>query len=275
MLRPADLWSNIASKFFLKRVPDEIGQIDIKAVSELFDEKGEVERLAQSISLSLRNMDLSIEQITIFYNEQLVNLMRSGNVTGEKIQTSLDQTLFAYVHAFFIHLGTARDYLASLIALRLNLTSQSSRRKGQKIDSFANLLNVLRSDEVAQDDLAKLLLSKGIIELNPSNKINFRIAGWLKEASDLRNKFTHQRPYGGKFVERMGFAQPVAQNLGIYRYNRPISTGEKEPDVLELITKYYIAAGELFLAASRKTGYDSDIITITDKDIILENIIEP
>lgn len=122
MRGPADLWSSVANNIAQIRTADDLAampQPNLKQIAALFDNRTEAERLASSISLSLRNMDISVEQIAEFYNEQLVNHMALGKLTGELLSSTLDQALFAHVHSFFVHPGAARDYLAAFCALRL------------------------------------------------------------------------------------------------------------------------------------------------------------
>lgn len=116
---PADLWSNVASNLSRARTASDLAalvQPTHEQIATLLDNRSEAERLASSISLSLRNMDISVEQIAEFYNEQLVNHMASGSLEGKRASSTLDQTLFAHVHSFFMHLGAARDYLAAFCA---------------------------------------------------------------------------------------------------------------------------------------------------------------
>jgi hypothetical protein len=143
-------------------------------IARLTDDHTEVEWLARSISLSLRSMDISIEQIAEFYYEQLVNLMAAGLIADTQ-----NQTLFAHVHTFFLHLGAARDYLAALIAARI-------RKNPSKIDSMANLTEVLEPQDVETDALLKLLENRKFIQPTPSNMNRLEISGWLKEATTLR-----------------------------------------------------------------------------------------
>jgi hypothetical protein len=106
---PADLWSNVAGNLSETRTAPDLAAMvrpTHEQIAALLDNRTEAERLARSISLSLRNMDISVEQIAEFYNEQLVNHMASGNLEEEHSSSTLDQTLFAHVHSFFMHLGS-------------------------------------------------------------------------------------------------------------------------------------------------------------------------
>lgn len=101
---PSDLWSNAASNFTRQRSGIELRNITVptwEKFASLLDDRTEEERLARSISLSLRSMDISVEQIAEFYFEQLVNLMAAGSIRGQRSGGPQDQTLFAHVHSFF------------------------------------------------------------------------------------------------------------------------------------------------------------------------------
>lgn len=91
LLGPAELWSNVASNLTRQRTGEDLRSMKNpteEEVAALLDEKTEEERLARSISLSLRSMDISVEQIAEFYHEQLVNLMSSGTLTGKRSGSS-------------------------------------------------------------------------------------------------------------------------------------------------------------------------------------------
>ncbi len=174
-------------------------------------------------------MDISVEQIAEFYNEQLVNHMASGSLEGKRASSTLDQTLFAHVHSFFMHLGAARDYLAAFCALRMG-------KDPQKVDSFARLAEAVRPEHFSADDLLQLLQARGYFRQKPTSSVKFELAGWMEEVTDLRNEFMHRRPYGDRFIEQMGFAQPVDREAGLYRYVRPIvlKNAETLPQALRI-----------------------------------------
>lgn len=159
---PADLWSNIAGNLSQSRTLGDLAamvQPKFEQIGALLDARTESERLAHSISLSLRNMDISVEQITDFYNEQLVNHMASGSLDGKRSSSTLDQTLFAQVHSFFMHLGAARDYLSAFCALRIG-------KDPQKVDSLARLTETVRP-EISQTICSGYFIQKVIFSKNP------------------------------------------------------------------------------------------------------------
>jgi len=230
-------------------------------LARLLDNRSEAERRAHSLSLSLRNMDIAIENVAEFYNEQLVNSMAIGHLYGPA-STSLDNTLYAHVHSFFMHLGAARDYLGSLIALRIG-------KDPNKIDSMVKLIKVLRTGDLSSDAVLAQLAVKGYVQYNPASIDKVETAGWLKDVTGLRNEFMHHRPYGSKFVECRGFTQAIDEGSGLYRYVRPILNSDgTENDALDLMVHHYITSSTFFLGCAKQAGYDTAMLTLSDKDII-------
>jgi hypothetical protein len=263
-LGPADLWSNVASNFSRARTADDIAKLlqpTREQIAALLDDRGEAERLARSISLSLRNMDISVEQIAEFYNEQLVSHMAAGRLKGERSTTTLDQTLYAHVHSFFMHLGAARDYLAALCALRIG-------KDPQKVDSFARLVEAVRHEHFDRDPILGLLRARGYLQVKSPLSSKFEAAGWMAEVTDLRNEFMHRRPYGDRFVEHTGYAEAVHREASIYRYIRPIVLNGSERDVQDVVTHHYREITGLCYEAAQMSGDDLTILTLTDDDII-------
>lgn len=217
---PSDMWQNIASNLFRATRAQQLNELkdaDHYKVADILDNRTVEERLAQAISLCLRSMDLAVEQIAEHYNEQLVNKMYAGDMEGQRSSNSMDQNLFAHVHAFFLQLGSARDYLAAFIASRLGMNADHG-----KVDTMNALRSKLRTQHDAQEPILDLLINKNWLVSQEDNRDRWATAGWLKEITDLRNEIVHRRPYGSVYAERFGWAIPVRPELGLYRYFRPI-----------------------------------------------------
>jgi hypothetical protein len=261
---PADLWSAVASNLANHRFGAELRNTDDSTreeIAALLDDRTEEEWLARSISLSLRSMDTSVQQMGEFYHEQLVNLLAAGLVDGRRFASIQNQSFFAHVHSFFMHLGAARDYLAALIATRIG--------KAGKIDSMARLIDALRSYHMGVDALLDLLETRKLIQPAPANPNRRVMSGWFKEASDLRNLFLHRRPYGARSVEQFGHAVAVAAETGLYRYVQPVLVeNDVKQDILDVVVSHYMQATALFQDAAEVSGRDISMITLTDKDII-------
>ncbi|WP_456388976.1 hypothetical protein [Profundibacter sp.] len=102
-------------------------------IATLLNETDVEERLARSISLSLKSMTIHTEQIADYYTEQLVNILSTNNFSNRSFGGPLDQNLYAQIHSFFAHFGAARDYLGALIAHRIG-------KNPNKIDSMNRLV---------------------------------------------------------------------------------------------------------------------------------------
>jgi hypothetical protein len=229
------------------------------------DEKSSEEALALAISLSLRSMDISIEQIVEFYHEQIADLMANGSVDGRHFGSIQDQTLFAHVHSFFVHFGSARDYLAALIATRINKEETKIVSK-KKIDSLGTLVPNLESKHFGQDALLDLLEAEGLLQPAEDPKKR-RTAGWLKASINLRDQFVHRRPYGGQHVERYGYAEAIAPNLGVFRYVRPILIeGDLARDVLDVVVDTYKNVNKLFYEMAEASGWCTEIYELTNEN---------
>jgi hypothetical protein len=264
-LGPADIWRNISSNLTRERTDAHLRGMtkpNREEIAALLDNRTAAERLAQSISLSLRSADISIGQIVDFYQEQLVDLMFSGLLTGQRRSTSLNQTLFAHVHSFFMHIGSARDYLAAFLAASLG-------KDPEKIDSLVRLKEVLRTENFDASPILQLMRTRGFLTQSAAKAAGWEVSGWLREVSDLRNQFVHKRPYGQMYLEKSGSLRLVDVQLGVYRYFRPIIIGENaHSDLLDVVSGHYRQSVMLFEDAAHASGLDSSILSITDKDII-------
>jgi hypothetical protein len=138
----------------------------------------------------------------------------------------------------------------------------------QKVDSFARLAEAVRPKHFSADDLLRLLQARGYFRQKPTSSVKFELAGWMEEVTDLRNEFMHRRPYGDRFIEHMGFAQPVDREAGLYRYVRPIVLKNAEEDVQNVILRHYREMTGLCHAAAVTSGNDLSMLTLTDADII-------
>lgn len=262
---PSELWSNIAGNIARRRAREFIEAVERPSEAEIvkaMDEKSPVEALARYVSLSLRSMDISVEQIAHQYHEQLVNHMAAGRVNGERSANTSSQTLYAHVHSFFLHLGAARDYLGALIAHRIGLDHK-------KIDSMARLVGELRQKSLQTDALLSLLFSSGNISAHPQKAGKFTVSGWMQEVTSIRNELVHKRPYGSKYIESSGRAIPTQKEAGLFRYFRPLELhGTDEQDVLDVLHHHYARCVDLMHRAARASGYDTAMRHLTDKDVI-------
>lgn len=267
---PSDIWGDISSNLFRAARSQQLNELrdaDHSKVAKVLDDRTVEERLAKAISLSLRSMDLAVEQIAEYYNEQLVNKMYAGKLDGQRSSSTLDQSLFAHVHAFFLQLGSARDYLAAFIANRLGMDASHG-----KIDTMNALKSKIRAQHVGREPILDLLIREKWLVPQSHGPDNWATSGWLKEITELRNEIVHRRPYGSVYAECFGWAIPLHPELGLYRYFRPIEIkGQPEFDLLDVICSHYRICTGLFFEAANVSGLDGSMMTLTEKDIISLN----
>ncbi len=262
---PSELWSNIAGNIARPRTKEFFEKVERPSEEEIanaLDDRNPVEALARYISLSLRSMDISVEQIAEHYHEQLVKHMAAGRVNGERCANTLSQTLYAHVHSFFLHLGAARDYVGTLLAHRIVLDPQ-------KIDSMARIVKKIPLKNLPRDALLELLLSSGNIARDPKKTNHFTVSGWMEEVTSVRNELVHKRPYGSKYSERFGCVLPIQKEAGLFRYFRPLDfNGKAKQDLFEVIHYHYARFTDLMNQAAKASGYDTAMVHMTDEDII-------
>ena len=262
---PAELWGNIARNIARDRTRnllDTPPSLSIDEVARAIDDHDPIEALARHISLSLRNMDVSIEMVAEHYHEQLVNHLSVGQVNGEMRSNTESRSLQAHIHSFFLHLGAARDYLASLIGHRIGYDYT-------KFGGMAWLVGKLRVSTLPKDQIIALLLSSGYIVSKPDPSDKMIAAGWLEEASLIRKELVHRRPYGSRFHEQSGQVLEIDREAGFYRYSRPYKFQDgQEEDLLNLLRRHYATCNKLMLDAKDASLYPDGAMHITDDDIL-------
>jgi hypothetical protein len=261
---PADIWANIASNMAKRRMGDSLRHMaspSHEKVAAILDDCSVDEILSRSISLSLRNIDINIEQITEFYHENLINIMADGRISGWRFGSAQDHNLFAHVHSFFLHFGAARDYLAALIARRIGASA--------RIEGMARLLEMLRAKHFGIDPLLDELASRNFIQPSLNNPHRWELSNWLKAASDQRNQFVHKRPFGARHVERFGVAKEIERRIGLYRYEwLALLKNNDERDVLDVVLEHYRQIVSLFWDMAKISGHDTAMQILKREDII-------
>ncbi|WCA58142.1 hypothetical protein G6M16_010670 [Agrobacterium tumefaciens] len=262
---PSDLWSNVARRLGETRTRPLLRSGSEKTEEEyqaIMDDAHEDERLANSISLSLRNLDTSVEHIASFYHEELINQIADGNIDGRRSATMRDQYLYEQVHSFFLHLGSVRDYLAAFIANQIGMDSL-------KVDSMARLIEKIRGPHVVSSPLLQELQSSGNIAPQGEPSTKWMAGGWLDAATDTRNEFVHRRTYGQKTVERMGHLRATDRPSGLFRYFRPIKLATTaENDVFDVIVDHYENNNRLLHACAKLSGHDTSMRELDPNDVI-------
>jgi hypothetical protein len=262
---PSDLWGAIASNLGSPTKTTALMDIDkpmMPDVSNIMDNRTPTEASAKYISLSLRSMDTCVEQIADFYNEQLVNL--TMKITGPILPTNyiMSQNLFAHVHSYFLHLGTARDNLATFIAIKLSLDPN-------QVDDMTRLIEKLRDNHFANDPILTGMRNSGFLVRRPNTTDKWDVGGWLKEVNTLRNRFVHRQPYGSRLLESTGTIKAIDKDAGLYRYFQPIHKDDNfDTDLLDEILRHYRECTKWFHDAAKASGENTAMQTITSRDII-------
>ena len=263
---PADLWNSVAKNLSRVRTDPLIAALQSPAredIAAIIDAQDGSERLARSISLSLRSLDTSVGQIASFYQEELTNLLAAGRIDGLGHASTRDQSLYVQIHSFFLHLGAVRDYVGAFIAIQLALDPEST-------NSMAKLIGTLRGPDTKDlgSPVLQIFESKGYLRPKGAPSTKWKAAGWLEQATDLRNELVHRRTYGHKTAEKMGHLRPVDRDSGLYRYFRPLVWGTAEKDVFDIVLDHYEQMNELLFALAHASGHDLSIVHITDDDVI-------
>jgi hypothetical protein len=265
LLSPSDLWKNVANRLGESRTRPLFLNDTERTEDEyqaIIDDASEDERLANSISLSLRNLDTSVEHIASFYHEELINQIADGNIDGRRSATMRDQYLYEQVHGFFLHLGAVRDYLATFIANQLGMDSL-------KVDSMARLIDKIRERDVTSSPLLQELQSSGNIAPIGEPSTKWMATGWLDDATDTRNEFVHRRTYGQKAVERMGHLRSTDRHNGLFRYFRPIKlAANAEGDAFDVIVDHYEKNNRLLYACAKLSGHDTSIRDLDPNEVL-------
>lgn len=260
---PSELWMHIGGRLGDKRINPHFWvqkDVNVEEIAKTFDDHQPEERLSYSIGLSIRNLDISVKNISDFYYNSCINLLRESKFDRKWYSNpSMDAELFANVHSFFVTFGTLRDYLGALISARLKLNS--------KIDSMARLLQNITKEKVDDDALLGTLHEECMIRESASQ--TWEAAGWLKESTSLRDRFVHRRPFGQSFYEQGGKLEKLSSNFDAYRYHRPcVDDGLKKDDIFDIIISTYERANKIFQKLAERSGYDFRPLTLTDKDVI-------
>ncbi|WP_157001342.1 hypothetical protein [Paracoccus sp. S4493] len=259
---PADVWHNISKNIGRDRIRRYRCERTEANFSEIKKEKPKTtfdERYADYISDSLRSMDICVGAICSYYHQALIAAIRSKQQPGTGVATTADLPFIANVHSFFIHVGAARDYLALLIARRLNLRD--------KINGMNRLVEDLDWDSVSIDPLILKLVSEGCLA-RKDGSTKCKVSGWLEQVSNLRNTLVHKRPYGSHADEQLGRIEKVEGLNGHFVYIKPIVMGDANiKDTLDVVADTYAKMGRLFLDLAGVSGGDTSIPVLTDGQI--------
>ena len=228
--------------------------------SNMKDESEREKELARHIHLSLTSVSVHLSRITAFYDMQLTGAIHSKKKINNRFSNATDKEIAASVHDFYAALGTARDHLAALIALRLG--------KPKRIDDLARLLTSMKGDRFFRDPMIGILLSDGEIICTPTK---WMVVGELREIGLVRKRLVHNTPYGSLDDERGGrlVSALEAGDMQLRVYERMFKLEGNEPiELHQLLRRHYLFAMKLFEDMAKYSGYNSEIKVLTGDDII-------
>lgn len=259
----ANEWRNIESNITQARLDDyltEHAKTGRDELDQVLDAKTSIEAVTGYISDSLRSLDISVSAISDHYYEQLSLGIREGYDKDQRFETAGNIAMYAHVHAFFLQIGAARDYLAKLISIRTGF--------GESKDAINRLVDCLCVDRLPNDAILNYLVTNGNI-VNKADTRRMIQAGWLEEVGEIRNQFVRKRPYGSLACGKNGFIDSTDHTLGLHRYSRLASlpNGENR-DILDVVAYHYEQCNQFFIDIAKLTNMRREIRTITDKGII-------
>ncbi len=257
-LSATDVWQTIRANSTSRRVAQFRAQFPDSSAQEILtimEQSNADERLSEYISDSLRSMDICISSISDFYHDQLTTFLREGRAVGAKSCSVADLPFVANVHSFFVHFGAARDYLAALLAYRCGLS--------QNTEAMNRLLDKLTWNNLPNDPIIQHLVKVGCFAAKP-NSTKTKLAGWLEDASNVRNELVHRRPFGSHESERYGHIQNAGGLEGHFRFFKPIHVGDgSTTDTLDYLADLYGKTTKLFGEIALISGADTAIQTLS------------
>lgn len=243
-LSPVDKWRVISGNLSRGKQPGPLAEQAQKS-----------SHIAQSLS----NVNTHMRRITQFYTRQLTSALWSQMESGAKFSNTYDMEISASLHDLYASMGTARDHLAGLIALRLN--------KPKGIDDLTKLLRGLNVTGDLKDPMVQMLVHKKHI----LRETNLWARGpELKEIGDLRRRFVHGAPYRSEKDENWGQTgiSLRAGEMVIKTYQRRLVASENTTqELLTHVSRDYLYLMSLFREQAVSSGYALDIPVLKEDDI--------
>ncbi|CAG2082156.1 hypothetical protein XCY_000059 [Xanthomonas euroxanthea] len=179
--KTADAWQGIS--FSARKAGDEV-----------------TAELATYLSLSLQFAGLRMREVCRLHNEQLRWALSAAREPGKRFSNLAMFDLHLAIHSLVAELCAARDYLATMAAIRVNA------KKGT--DSLARLCSWLKkgaNSEFRSDPFVNLLLTAAGTETEP---------GWLTQLGEMRNRFMHRQPLAADHASTALLFQTSPTKLG-------------------------------------------------------------
>jgi hypothetical protein len=121
---------------------------------------------------------------------------------------------------------------------------------------------------VSSDCLFQELKNQRLIALNAENS-QWQATGWLKDFAKIRNDIVHEKPFGSSRNHLMGSLLAVNKAIGLYKYVISYKPNQiSGSDIFDEVSSFFLQASILFCDIAKLSGYNSDLLTLTDEDII-------
>lgn len=233
-----------------------IGEKSSELISD--DDTRRLADLAKHIAIDLHQLNHAIAMMAEHLHTELVS--KGPRCCRYSHIRNLD--LSAHVHGFFQAFSAARDHYAQFLAIQID----RKKVKGDQIDSMSNLLNAVEPFQLRQVKLIKAIEQRNLLETGVGTRkhagecrLVYKSDTWLKYANKLRNRFTHNSPYGTAPDEDIIEIYQLDRDSTIYLAKTFLEKGEEgfPLNMLRTINHSYQAICGLFLFAAEATGYES------------------
>jgi hypothetical protein len=182
-------------------------------------------RLATHISFSLRAAGIRLRDASDQYHKQLLTALENKMEIGAQFSNVPLADLFLAFHSLLSEMGSARDYLASELARRVEAPDS--------IDSLARF-NKWASSQSHTTVGALPVIS---VMLEAYNKAN--PDPWLYHLSDYRNLFLHREPIGSnKFAQHLQLCERETHGLNVPLLELGIHAAPKSKDKCDALDRF-------------------------------------
>jgi hypothetical protein len=179
--------------------------------------------VAYNFSTQMKYCLIALADLHSTYHTMLTIGINAGKET--KFSNLTTSQIFTQVHSFYTALGSAKDYLAWLVAIRIGLPNDCNDLA--KLVAALNI-NVTKANclpiKVMLENQAFGYDGKKIVQID-----------WMNEIRQARKNIVHKIPYGSRHSEKHG---AIVKSGEFYKYSHTIKIGEDDFDVLDVCFKH-------------------------------------
>ncbi|MFT7359305.1 hypothetical protein [Parasphingorhabdus sp.] len=215
--------------------PDRIWSEIRNRAAKMGDERAQ--HLASAISFHYLAAEISMRRVSEAYNTHQRHVHRSKAPVGQRFTTMDTSDLYHDLHAFFVNLGSARDYVASFVAEKISDIG--------KVSNHAALLKRIKESD---DEVHKLILSYSDRQFLPIG---------LAHIGEYRDVLVHRSPVGSlsDWVDVVALRHPLPKGFGGVSLTLPANPFDLDGQTvdalvlihyaLHLMGKYLVKIAEL------------------------------